>query len=573
MLVTIPAVIYISFVCWSYGSMLFHFLTRITRSPQLLTQPFSITCLAGLAVAGAVFSGVTLIAPVGDIVQHILLLFPILYWAFVKREAILSVYPRIRAALTSYSIALMSLLFAVILLVLAMHSATVNHPDTLAYHAQLIEWTKSYHAVPGIAHLNVNYGSQSVWFTLCALFSFSFTGTMALTFVNAAVLIWFVLFIVQRINAAVKTQDSVYKSLLWLLLLGVSLAAYTQVRLTANSASPDFIAALYVWLVFYLFIQTQKTVAFNALILFLSLFALTIKLSALPCVLPALFIWFGFNPARRITKLVLPLCMGLLIFIPYLAKNLISTGYLLYPSSFPDWFDVDWKVPTETVNVFQGYISTYARTHVDYDRGQIVAVLNMGLLDWVPVWWKLWSWPDKIMLACIPLFFVVSLFFPARVFSQKNRFLLAAMIFSFIGIVFWFIKAPDPRFGLGFTVPFCALAIYLLVSGNSYKYDLQIRRFLFFWIMVLCATTLSYTAYRFTRHMTAYDFIEPAGIAPVPIVPVDCNGVKIYVPLPGLDCGNSPVPCTTKDCRDFVPRGKDIQQGFKSTPFNPELIK
>jgi hypothetical protein len=64
--------------------------------------------------------------------------------------------------------------------------------------------------------------------------------------------------------------------------LTVSMWSYTQVRLTATSASPDFIATLIIWAIIYLLLE--KKLKYPAasewiLVAFLSLVAVTIKLS------------------------------------------------------------------------------------------------------------------------------------------------------------------------------------------------------------------------------------------------------------------------------------------------------
>lgn len=558
MIATIFAVIYISFICWSYGSILFHLLTKLSGSTKPLIQPMTITCFAGLAFIGIIFLAISLILPVGGILPHLLLVSFSLPWAYKNRGPVITA---IRTKLTSNSVAAFGVLLAGTLVVLLMHSSLVNHPDTLVYHAQNIEWAKNYAAVPGIAHLNVNYGTQSSWFVLCALFSFSFTGTTALTFVNAAVLIWFLLFVTQKISNAQKKEKGTIEILLWLLLLLVCFCSYTQLRLTASSASPDFIAILYIWLVFYLFTRQNNERSVYALLVFFSFFAVTVKLSAIPCVLLALYGWYRYSSAKTFTKLIFPVVTGLLVLTPYLAKNIINTGYILYPSAFPDWFAVDWKIPGNTVAFFQDYINTYAKTHVSYEGNAIAAVKGMSIVEWMPAWWQLRSIPDKIILAAIPLFFIASLFVYKRIFAAKNRFLLIALIFSLAGIVFWFIQAPDPRFGFGFIIPYCGMVLYFILNKENSRIVIK-ERLLSFIITAFSVALFTYGAYRFSAFFTFSNMIKPAGIAPVPYTTIYCNGVPVNVPT-YTDCGSTPVPCTRNPCTDFIPRGKDIRKGFK----------
>src|SRR5687767_1993634 len=88
MIVTILAVIYITFICWSYGSILFHLLAKLSGDTKPLTQPVSVTCFAGLALIGILFLAASLIIPAGGIGPHIFLVATSLPWAYKNRLAV-----------------------------------------------------------------------------------------------------------------------------------------------------------------------------------------------------------------------------------------------------------------------------------------------------------------------------------------------------------------------------------------------------------------------------------------------------------------------------------------------------
>jgi hypothetical protein len=92
----------------------------------------------------------------------------------------------------------------------------VNHPDTLYYHAQTIQWIEKYKAVPGIVHLHVRYGYQGLWFVSSAIFGFRFTGIESITHLNFTVLLWFFFFIIYNIRAAWFEKKNLKISFLWL---------------------------------------------------------------------------------------------------------------------------------------------------------------------------------------------------------------------------------------------------------------------------------------------------------------------------------------------------------------------
>ena len=530
MILTILAVIYITVICQIYGSLLFYVLTKLTRQPVILSQPFIITCFAGLAFSGILFTAVSLLLPLGTILAQCLLLLPCFAWTYIKRSCILSFFNGNRKTWPPWSVPVFMVLVAGILCVLTMHAGIINHPDTLTYHAQNIRWAEHFAAVPGIAHLNINYGTQSVWFIVCALFSFSFTGTSALTFMNAAILIWFLIFLAQKINEALRLQR-IINGLLWLLLLVFASWSYTQIRLTASSASPDFIAALYIWLIIYLFINSKNNSnPFYLLLVFLSFFAITIKLSALPCILLSLYAWYRYSETKATTKIFLPILTGAFVLLPHFSRNVISTGYPVFPFAIPDLFDVDWKVPKNTLVLFKQYITGYAKTHVNYSGDEIQAVADMKVSQWMPVWWRLQSFADKILLLAIPSLLLFAVLFLNKIVTKKNNRFLICLLLCLAGLLFWFIQAPDPRFGFGFLVPFCGLLLYLLLNRGEIFFIK--KQWLSYGLLLFSIVTLSYTAYRWIYFFNARNILAPAGVLSVTYEIKECNGVKINIPFP-----------------------------------------
>lgn len=563
MIAAVLAIIYITFVCWSYGSIFLHLLAKLGRSAMMLSTEIVITCFTGMAVIGVLFTALSIFMPLGNGWVQAIVFIPGLLWAFWKKPVINLAYKTSRQKLAGFPSPLLAILLSGVLLVLVMQSRVINHPDTLNYHAQHIGWVENYKAIPGIVHLNVNLGTQSSWFILCALFSFNFTGTTALSFINTAVLCWFLVFITARLNEAWKNENKM-SGLLWLMLLIFSYWSYTQVRLTATSASPDFIAALYTWLVIYLFIKDkfENNKIFYALLVFLGFFAMTIKLSALFCVFPCIYAWYRYAKVRTAAAIFFPVTAGAFVLIPYFIKNVINTGYLVFPSPIPDLFTVDWKLKHDSLVLFQHYVSSYAKTHVEYDAEKIMAIAKMNVTGWLPVWWKLRSIPDKLILLSIPFSLFISLFSPGKIYNSSNRRLITALIFCAAGILFWFVQAPDPRFGFGFLIPFTGILLYLLLDKSKILQRLA-NRWLRFSLMLVSIAVLSYTAYRLVYFFRPADFIQPAGVSRISTQAKDCQGIAVNIPVPSFECGTTPVPCSNDPCESFIPRGTEVEAGFR----------
>lgn len=143
----------------------------------------------------------------------------------------------------------------------------------------------------------------------------------------------------------------------------------------------------------------------------------------------------------------------------------------------------------------------------------------------------------------------------------SSVFIKIALITSLTGVVFWFVNAPDPRFGFGFIVGFM-----IIVWRNFLPiFQFQLPRLIVNSLILGFLLSISaYTVYRFTNFFSAKQWLTPAGIEKTSYASFECKGLKLNVPLPENDFGNIPVPCTDLKCGDFIPRTDKISDGFKA---------
>ena len=381
---------YISFLCHSWGIIFIKGINKITGNHQPATYGFSITSFIGLAAIACIAQVLSIFSGLSNIFLQLLFFIPAVYVLFFFEKPRLSLPQKLRAFIQNTHPVVLLLLASTLLMILVMSVYPIIHPDTIAYHAQSIKWAERYPAIPGLVHINFLYGFQNNWFLLCSLFSFSFTGTNALTFINTTVLTWQLIFLAQKINAAIKTPGQAYTAFLWLLLLFINLWTYTQIRLTATSASPDFIATIYVLLIFYLFIQSGNfSKEAVLLVTYLCFFTLTVKLSSLPLILLVLYFQY---PLRRI-KIIYCLTIALVVIAPFLIRNTLISGHLLFPASFPDIINTDWKYDSNKLDYINHFILAFART-----RGNFAAA-DKPFIYWIQQWWQYLYLADKLVKA------------------------------------------------------------------------------------------------------------------------------------------------------------------------------
>ena len=361
MLATLLSWLYISFICWSWGILFLQLIRKITKEESGLPH-FSMICLYGLAVITIVASGLSLFMPLGDWWIQFIFILPASLIFFMKNVPYF--FSSLKKELSVLHILSLVLLLSLLLLVLVMSTWTIVHPDTLGYHAQTIQWVEKYKAVPGLVHLHVRFGYQGLWFVNSALFDFSFTGKQGITFLNSTVLFWFLFFIVNRIDHDFFNQGKRIQGLFWIVFLSLSFWSYTQVRLTAASASPDFIATIFVLaLVYMLLAKGSKHLPANDWLMaaLLSIVSVTIKLSVTPILLIASVALLMFIIIKKFKPLIVCILIGLLALSVFIARNIITTGYVIFPTTAVDVANVDWKYSNHLTAQEKNYITAYAK--------------------------------------------------------------------------------------------------------------------------------------------------------------------------------------------------------------------
>ncbi|MFM9910862.1 MAG: LIC_10190 family membrane protein [Chitinophagaceae bacterium] len=556
------AILYISLVCWTWGFSTLKLLKKITQSDQTNTLSLSITSLVGLIVISFIASLLSLFFPLGSInIQLFLLTLTLL---LLLQKKIVTNFRKQIAYIKLINKGVILLFFLSMLLCMVMGSWEMNHPDTLAYHSQIILWIEKYKAVPGLVHLHSRFGLQSGWFVCNALFSFNFTGYGSYNYLNSTILAWYLYFIFSKINACFFVQASPYKGFLWIAMLGLNLWSYTQVRLTATSASPDFIATICIWAVFYLIVtaaEQQNKGLHWVIVLLLITFSLTIKLSAIPLALIYVYSIYRLATLQKFKLVVLAIILSLIMVIPMAIRNIITSGYALFPTTMGDFFNVDWKYDSNKTTVLENYVTAFARTESASNESEIIRVNEMELSQWVPTWWRYRSIADKsilLLLVVSIIFFLLSL----RKIKKSSPDLKIALLTSMAGIVFWFVKAPDPRFGFGFILAFSALVSSYLT--HSITESNNFRKIILLLLAGIGLSITSYISYRFIHFFDNPQLIYPAGIKKNDFDAIICEGVIFHIPKKENDCGNIPLPCTYNACETFQLRKKTVEEGFRA---------
>ncbi len=274
-----------------------------------------------------------------------------------------------------------------LLLLCALTVGTMPSPniDTGVYHAQSLHWLEEVGVVPGRANIDIHLGFNSAWFVPEALFSWGRYVGSPLQVLNAVFFTlfgWYGLGSLDRLLRRQATPADVVR----LVLVPMTFRLLNDLA----SLSPDPAVSL---LVFYLLVQGlalpwpqpgRPLLAAQVVVVLLSVFAVTLKLSTLPILLLAVW-WVGrarlFANGRFLGVMA---GLALAVVAPWLVRNVLISGYLVFPVAV-DLFNPSWKFPLAELRLHSDYIREFARNKDFY--GQI-SVHDKPLAFWGPLWWQ-----------------------------------------------------------------------------------------------------------------------------------------------------------------------------------------
>lgn len=286
-------------------------------------------------------------------------------------------------------------LAAMAVLVLAMAYGTsrgIMHVDTGLYHAQAIRWIEEYGVVPGLGNLHSRFAYNSSALSLCALYSLKWLFGEPLHAVQG----FFALLVAVQCAPLLSVLRGRRIAVSDFLRCG---AIYYLTVLYGEMVSPatDYFAML---LVFYILIswldlleKGEREAEPYALLCLLAVAAVTVKLST------ATLLLLVCRPAalllkdRQWKKIFLYISLGFLTALPWLIRNVLISGWLVYPFTFIDLFSVDWKMEKGLADFDSKEIQVYARGIYDVNR------YDTPFLLWAIPWFRSLKGLEKAWVA------------------------------------------------------------------------------------------------------------------------------------------------------------------------------
>ena len=561
MLAALVIFIYILFTLWAYGRGFLALLGRKRTQPIEISVPFVL--LLGLMVVTTLGSFASIFIRLNWEFQTglflgtvILVIVGIVHHSSFPRLSMKNFSLLQKISLALFCISALTILYA--------STLTPANADTGIYHAQTIHWIESYPVVPGLVNLQPRLGYDSSWLLANAIFSLSFLNIQSFHLLTGVFFFIMAAYFYSGVHEllAKKYQLSNF------LKLGFFLSIFVFLFDQVSSPGTDAPATLLVW---FLLTQTVQLLESRqpaddpeyAFVVFLTFFCITIKVSSAPLLLLALGIVILLIAAKKYREIGWMALGGVILLLPFITRNLILTGYPVFPGFPVDLFNFDWKLPLEKVREESQEIHLFATLsnmpQSEFDR--------LSWRDQTIQWYANLLPRQKAIL----LFIVVSFALNGLLCAFKGWRSFIAHYFGFwsvyltaiFGCVFWFISAPAFRFGYGFL-----LAAVFLLGGTFLLFILEksalLKKFTGYLVVVVCVVVIGVSLKpQIKLNKVASTLLLPADYPSWSSQPCSFANFKLLCQVDYDSCWYSPFPCAISGNDQVEMRGEDYREGFR----------
>lgn len=436
-------------------------------------------------------------------------------------------------------------------------STGIIHYDTGLYHAQSIRWIEEYGIVPGLGNLHSRLAYNSASFCLSALYSFAFLGGRS--FHCCAGFLAFLLSVVCLIGF---TKESIKKPKLsdFIRILGIYYLLMIFDEMVSPASDYFMVLTVFYLLITWLSLLEGKEEAWlpYALLCVLGVFVVTVKLSG------ALILLLTIKPAvmlireKRGKEIAAFLGLGTLTVLPFLIRNIILSGWLVYPFTAVDLFPFDFKIPKGMAEYDSREIQVWGRGFSDVTR------FDEPAFQWLPEWAASLDSINKVflLLALSGLVLLMGICIYALYQKKKDMadFLLTAGCMG-ICFLFWLLSAPLIRYGCVYLWVFPALTwgfVYQRLSPRMDRYRIYAA-----FLLLAGGYKAGIFAVELVQAADATHLVLQKDYENFETIAYTIQGQTFYYPKEGDRTGYKDFPASPVKATEGMLRGECMKDGFR----------
>ena len=323
-------------------------------------------------------------------------------------------------------------------------------PDMNLYHGQSIRWIQEYGVVKGLAHIHSRFAYNSAVFALSALFDFHLIPDHSMHAVNG-----FLAFVLSlellKIGRCFERKDMLLSDYGRVALFYYMALIWDEVSAPSSDYAVMFILFFLIikWLS-HLESKEKENITPYCLLCVLGVFALSLKLTA------GLILILLIKPAVRLLRekkwkeIAIYLGMGILTAAPWMMRTVIICGWLFYPFTAIDLFDVEWKLRNTLL------IDMDAKLIAAWARGTRHLGVDIPIRTWYPLWFQneLFN-SEKIiiigdLMACLGTVLLAVWVFLKKLWNKLDELLVLCTLMGCF--LFWQVSAPMLRYGYAYVL-------------------------------------------------------------------------------------------------------------------------
>ncbi len=543
--------IWILICSYLWGHLAIRIINRILRKNVDTTLEFTIILgigvLAIYAETFSLFSGVGLLA---NLLMLVVDIFVIVKW----REVLVIRIKKLTSEKRNVWYVIIIIIFSYISMTYMFEVVTY---DTGLYHSQAVQWIEEYGVVPGLGNLHHRFAYNSAIMCLHALFSMKFLFGQQLHCVNGFMLILFTSYAVTSMkfvkNKRIYISD----------FLRVAFFVYYNMDTSFSSLGSDLISLC---LVIYIVIKYVEgieddisNIEYYCYLSILALIAVSFKLSVALIVLIVIYPAYMLIKDKNWKLIIKLLSLGVILTLPFLIRNIIISGYIVYPFPKLDLFSFDWKM--------NKYVCLWDAKEVkSWGQGVCDTNLSPTFREWFEIWINRQSNANKCLFFASIIISVLLVVISIVNYIKEKDLRKPVLSVTVLGmLIYWFTGAPLMRYGIVFTIIPVLIFVGLLFSMlQSRLKKITIISTLFI-ICIMGIRIFPFVSHVINFRISSDIVYYQVGHEPFEFTKAELEGVDIYIPENGDRIGDCAFPSTPyiNNLELIELRGNDLTDGFR----------
>lgn len=376
-----------------------------------------------------------------------------------------------------------------IIFVMFLTSLYPKQYDNYLYQAQMLRYYEEYGVIKGMGNISTRLGFNNSIYGLMALYSFKGIYGFSLHTVNSALCVFFGIYSIYRLCSLHKTKCYVSTGI-----CGIILAYVFYNAELLNCIGTDLSANLFGLLIMHLFAESiekrEKDTFLYGLTALYIVFTVTVKVSMGMLGLLVLYPLIRMIKKKEWRRIGVFTLTGLLILVPWLIRNVLISGWLIYPFPLLDLFDVKWKIPYQSAVYEMALVKGWARIQTS----KVFDTMEMAFSQWFPIWFRALPLRYRLLMYLNGMTVIYEILQALYCIWKKKTYvfrfgLLKVSVLA--GILYWIFSAPDVRFAWGFLTAFPAICVFSsqiwegIVSSKVWAANLLLR----IMVLVVCSYT------------------------------------------------------------------------------------